>query len=87
MHTLKSRFPRIGMRIIKSAAAVALCIVIYNLIGYDEIPFFLIIAAMQCMQPYQKDIREVAVRNIFGTVAGAGLRTPDYSRMRTLRRG
>ena len=72
MHTLKSRFPRIGMRIIKSAAAVALCIVIYNLIGYDEIPFFLIIAAMQCMQPYQKDIREVAVRNIFGTVAGAG---------------
>ena len=72
MHTLKSRFPRIGMRIVKSAVSVGLCIFIYNFLGYEDIPFFLIIAALQCMQPYQKNIREVAVRNIFGTLAGAG---------------
>ena len=72
MHTLKSRFPRIGMRIVKSAVAVGLCIFIYKLMGYEDIPFFLVIAALQSMQPYQKNIRDIAVRNIFGTLTGAG---------------
>lgn len=72
MHTLRSRFPRIGMRIVKSAAAVALCIVIYELLGYNGLPFFLIIAALQSMQPYQRDVKEIVVHNVFGTLAGAG---------------
>lgn len=71
MHSLRSRFPRIGMRIIKSAVAVALCMHIYYLLGKKDIPFFLVIAALQSMQPYQKNIKEITVRNVFGTVMGA----------------
>ena len=71
MHTLKSRFPRIGMRIVKSAVAVGLCIFIFQLAGFEDIPFFVVIAALQSMQPYQKNIKEIAVRNVFGTLVGA----------------
>ena len=72
MHTLKRRFPRIGMRIVKSAVAVGLCIIIYNLMGYEGLPFFLIIATLQSMQPYQRDVKDIVVHNVFGTLAGAG---------------
>jgi len=71
MHTIKSYFPRIGMRIVKSAAAVGLCMLIYGLLGHEDIPFFLVIAALQGMQSYQRDVREITVRNVFGTVLGA----------------
>jgi len=72
MHKLRHRFPRIGMRIFKSALAVGLCCFMSYLLGGDGIPFFIVIAAMQCMQPYQRNIREVAAKNIFGTLIGAG---------------
>ena len=54
MHYLKTHFPRIGARIVKSAFAVWLCLFIYQLFGQDDIPFFLVIAALQGMQPYQR---------------------------------
>ncbi len=72
MHKLKSHFPRIGARIVKSAFAVGLCLFIYQLFGRNEIPFFLVIAALQGMQPYQREVKEVAVRNVIGTLIGAG---------------
>ncbi len=72
MHKLKSHFPRIGARIVKSAFAVGLCLFIYHLFGRDDIPFFLVIAALQGMQPYQREVKEVAVRNVIGTLIGAG---------------
>ena len=72
MHNLKSHFPRIGARIVKSAFAVGLCLFIYQLFGRDEIPFFLVIAALQGLQPYQREVKEVAVRNVIGTLIGAG---------------
>lgn len=71
MKHLNIHFPRIGMRIIKSAAAVGICILIYALLGLEEIPFFLVIAALQGLQPYQRDVKEIAVRNVFGTLVGA----------------
>ena len=71
MHNLKSHFPRIGARIVKSAFAVGLCLFIYKLIGQDDIPFFLVIAALQGLQPYQREVKEVAVRNVIGTLVGA----------------
>lgn len=71
MHSLKSHFPRVGMRIVKSTAAVGVCMGIYYLLGKEEIPFFLVIAALQGLQQYQKDVREVAARNVFGTLLGA----------------
>lgn len=71
MHSIKSHFPRIGMRIVKSTAAVGLCILVYLLAGMEGMPFFIIIAALQSMQPYQRNVKEIAVRNVFGTLVGA----------------
>ena len=71
MSILRSHFPRIGMRIVKSTVAVIICISIYALLGREEIPFFLVIAALQSMQPYQRNVKEIAVRNVFGTLVGA----------------
>lgn len=72
MHTIKSHFPRVGMRIVKSAVAVFLCLFIYYLMGQEEIPFFLVMAALQSLQPYQKDVKEIAQQNVLGTMLGAG---------------
>lgn len=72
MHRLRSYFPRIGARIVKSAFAVGLCLYIYRILGLEDIPFFLIIAALQGLQPYQHEVREIAVRNFIGTFIGAG---------------
>jgi len=72
MEKFKHRFPRIGLRIVKSAMAVGICCLIYYyILGYKDIPFFFVIAAMQCMQPYQSGIKDVAKRNIIGTLIGA----------------
>lgn len=71
MHTIKSHFPRIGMRIVKSTVAVGLSILVYLVTGMEGLPFFIIIAALQGMQQYQRNVREVAVRNVFGTLVGA----------------
>lgn len=71
MRNFTHRFPRIGLRIVKSAFVVGLCCLIYYALGYKDIPFFFVIAAMQCMQPYSSDIRDVAKRNIYGTLIGA----------------
>ena len=48
--------PPIGQRILKSAAAVALCMTVYYFrtklpIG-NGIPFYSALAALWCMQPY-----------------------------------
>ena len=71
MHNLKSHFPRIGMRIIKSAFAVGFCLFIYFIAGFKDIPFFLVIAALQGLQTYRRDVKEIAVRNVIGTLVGA----------------
>lgn len=67
----KSRFPRIGMRIIKSAVAVGICFLIYYLRGRRGVPFYSAIAALQCMQSYHKNSRTVAFRRMNGTLIGA----------------
>jgi len=59
------------MRIVKSTVAVGLSILVYLLAGLEGLPFFIIIAALQSMQPYQRNVREIAVRNVFGTLVGA----------------
>lgn len=66
-----SRFPRIGMRIIKSAVAVGICFLIYYLRGGSGVPFYSAIAALQCMQSYHKSSRTVAFRRMNGTFIGA----------------
>ena len=67
----KNRFPRIGMRITKSALAVGICFLIYYLRGSHGIPFYSAIAALQCLQSYHDHSRKVALRRINGTLIGA----------------
>ena len=59
------------MRIVKSTVAVGLSILVYLVAGLEGLPFFIIIAALQGMQQYQRNVKEIAVRNVFGTLVGA----------------
>lgn len=63
--------PRIGMRMIKTAIAVAICLLIYVLRGKQGVPVFSTIAAMICMQPYVENSVKVAFNRIIGTLTGA----------------
>lgn len=67
--------PPIGQRIIKSSCAVALCMIIYYIrsmlpIG-NGIPFYSALAALWCMQPYDKTTKDNAGQRSFGTITGA----------------
>ena len=69
------KFPPIGQRIIKSSAAVALCMIIYYIrslmpIG-NGIPFYSALAALWCMQPYEDKTKNNAGQRSFGTLTGA----------------
>ena len=70
-----NKFPPIGQRIIKSAAAVALCMIIYyirSLLPIGEgIPFYSALAALWCMQPYVDTTKNNAGQRSFGTLTGA----------------
>ena len=61
-----------GQRIARTAAAVMLCMLIYEVRGRRGMPIFALIAAVMCIQPYTKDIRAIAQRRIIGTIIGAG---------------
>lgn len=63
--------PLPGQRIIRTAFAVWLCFVIYALRGFKGIPLFSALAAMQCIQPYTKDMKGVVKKRVLGTVLGA----------------
>lgn len=65
------QIPIPGQRIIRSSVAVGLCLLVYVLRGYSGIPLYSAIAALQCMQPYTKDMKGVARKRILGTVIGA----------------
>ncbi len=66
--------PRIGQRIIKTTAAVFICLVFYYLRGYrgEDMPTEAAITAIICMQPYVRDSREYALNRMTGTLIGAG---------------
>lgn len=67
----KHRFPPIGLRIIKSAAAVALCYLVSFLRGNSGIVFYSQLAALWCMQVYVANTRQNAIQRTIGTVIGA----------------
>lgn len=66
-----SYFPRIGMRMIKTAIAVGICFLISGLTGGNGKPIFSAIAAIICMQPYVEHSVDVAFNRIIGTIIGA----------------
>ena len=63
--------PLPGQRIFRSMVSVWLCFALYFLRGRHGIPFYSVIAALQCLQPYNKEMRSVARKRITGTVVGA----------------
>ena len=69
------KLPPIGARIVKSAVAVALCMLIWYLrtlspIG-DGLPFYSAISALWCMQPNHETTRSNAGQRTIGTFVGA----------------
>lgn len=69
------KLPRIGARIIKSSAAVMLCMAVYffrTLLPLGNgIPFYSALAALWCMQPYQSTTKKMALQRTAGTFIGA----------------
>ena len=67
----KKRIPIPGQRIVRSVAAVWLCFVVYVLRGRHGIPFYSVIAALQCIQPYNREMHKTANKRVMGTLIGA----------------
>ena len=65
------RIPLPGQRILRSVLAVFLCIIIYFIRGMRGAPFYSIIAALQCIQPYTENMFKVGKNRITGTLVGA----------------
>ena len=65
------KIPIPGQRIVRSVLAALLCIAIYYLRGRNGAPFYSIIAALQCIQPYSANMLKVGKNRITGTLIGA----------------
>ena len=67
--------PVVGQRMLKTALAVLVCLIIYALRGYriGDMPSESMITAIICMQPYIRDTKSYAVSRLFGTAIGASL--------------
>ncbi len=74
MPSITSRhWPQVGQRMIKTAIAVFVCLLIYRLMGYQgsTMPVESVITAIVCMQPFISDSRAFALNRIAGTLMGA----------------
>ena len=65
------RFIPPGQRIFRSVVSVWLCMVVYLLRGMTGDPFYSIIAALQCIQPYSSNMLMEGRDRIIGTMIGA----------------
>lgn len=73
LEALRRVLPPLGQRIVKTAAAVFLCLLFYWLRGYrgQDMPTEAAITAIICMQPYVRDSRDYALSRFAGTLIGA----------------
>ena len=62
------KLPKIGMRIVKSALAVFVCLLIDRLRG--GMPIYAAIAAILCMQPDVANSLKTAANRVIGTLVG-----------------
>lgn len=67
----KKKFPGIGMRIIKSAVAIAICYLINLLRGGAGMIFYSQLAALWCIQTYRNNTFQNATQRTIGTCIGA----------------
>ena len=63
--------PPLGHRIIKTAVAVFICLLLHILSGYRGTVSSAAISALLCMQPYATDSRTFAIERIMGTLHGS----------------
>lgn len=68
---MKIKVPGIGMRIVKSAIAVSLCLIVDLIRGENGIVFYSQLAALWCIQMYRNNTFSNAVQRTIGTVVGA----------------
>lgn len=68
---IKTRIPRLGMRICKSAIAVSLCILVDLIRGENGMVFYSQLAALWCIQIYRNNTIKNAIQRTIGTVVGA----------------
>lgn len=67
----KLNFPHIGHRILKSAAGVFLCFIVYLLRNRNGIPLYTMLAVLWCVQPYTDKTMTMAYQRTVGTLIGA----------------
>ncbi|MBQ9663677.1 MAG: HAD hydrolase family protein [Oscillospiraceae bacterium] len=67
----RRQIPLPGQRILRSLISILLCFAVYALRGRRGMPFYSVIAALQCLQPYHKSMNLVAKRRVAGTFVGA----------------
>ena len=65
------KLPKVGQRIIRSVIAVAFCFIVYYIRNKEGSPFYSALAVLQCIQPYQDSMTQVARKRVTGTFVGA----------------
>ena len=63
--------PGIGLRIIKSGIATALCFIVAYFRRGEGIVFYSLLSALWCMQGYRANTRRNALQRLSGTTIGA----------------
>lgn len=67
----KYRLPKIGMRIVKSAVAVGICLFISYIFKIEEPPLIATIGTIICMQKQMSESMKTSFLRMFGTATGA----------------
>ncbi|MGL4847896.1 MAG: FUSC family protein [Clostridium sp.] len=67
---MKLNFHKIGLRNIKTALAVVICMLIFKVVG-DENPFYACIAAVICMKDTVSNSFKMGKDRLIGTIIGA----------------
>ena len=63
--------PPIGMRMVKTAAAVLICLLVSMAVDREDMRIYSSIAALLCVQPYAEDTKRMAIQRIVGTAIGS----------------
>ena len=67
----KHKLPPIGLRIVKSAVAVFLCLTIGQLRGEESTLFYMVLAALWCIQSDMASSWSMGLQRVIGTLIGA----------------
>ena len=63
--------PPVGMRMVKTAAAVLICLLVSMAVDREDMRIYSSIAALLCVQPYAEDTKRMAIQRTVGTAIGS----------------